>query len=233
MDGRDLLKDKSRRTNRRIGRMYTVSWVSGGEKQVGYICNISACGFCLRTRKVQKPGTVSDFRITNGGGDATAKALVVWSRQIQVESEVGLWHEMGLTLEGEAPDDYLRLVREVVVPKKDEKRRHPRFNHTVRVNVHCTAGTFVSHSYDVSRSGLFILGDRFPAEGEMVKLELHLPGNAEAVVVRALAKRCVGVDREPVPPGFGVELLDLTEGEKSVFLNYLGIVKELNDYPPG
>lgn len=230
MDGRDLPGMASRRASRRIGRMYTVGWKHGGNEYVGYVCNISATGFCLRTRHLQSPGFSAGFTISGAAHDVKVKAQVVWSREIQVESEVGCWHEMGLTVDNDPGRDYLALVSEVVVPVESEKRRHPRFHHTVRVLVHSTAGVFQSHSFDVSRTGLFILGDRFPAEGEKVKLEMHLPGNAEPVVVRAQVARMVGIDREPRPTGFGVELLDMSEGEKIIFLNYLGIVKELNDY---
>jgi len=207
-----------------------VRWKWSGADELGYVCNLSSTGFCVRTRQIHSPGFRQEFSLALEGEDVVVEAKVVWTRQVQIESEYGAWHEMGLALVGSVPKGYARLLGLAANPQ-DERRDSQRYPQAVSVKVISTAGEFSSHSIDVSRSGLFIQADRYPAVGEQVRLEMDLPGNAQPVCVKAEVVRAVWHDDDTRPGGFAVQFTELSDSETSAFLNYLRIVKELNYRP--
>ena len=207
-----------------------VRWKWSGADELGYVCNLSSTGFCVRTRQIHAPGFRQLFSLSLAGEDVEVEAKVVWTRQVQIESEFGAWHEMGLALVGAAPAEFARLVGRVAAPD-DERRTSPRYPQAVSVKIISTAGEFRSHSIDVSKGGLFIQADRYPAVGEQVRLEMDLPGNVDPVCVKAEVVRAIWQDNDTRPSGFAVRFRELSDAETAAFLNYLKIVKELNYRP--
>lgn len=101
---------ESRRTDRRVGCALAARWQFGGVTEIGYVQNLSLRGFGLRSRTIHPPGFVALFTLGGDGTAVSVEARVMWSRQIQVESPVGPWHEMGLVLQGEPTTGFHQLV---------------------------------------------------------------------------------------------------------------------------
>jgi hypothetical protein len=218
----------SRRCGVRHDCALAVRWKHGGMRELGYATNLSLVGFCLRTRQLHRPGFDGEFVLSRDAGDVAVHARVVWVRQLQVESHVAAWHEMGLRLEEPVPDGYLTLVQDVESPPV-ERRQFRRFSHSLVFRIKCAQGTFRARSVDISKNGVLFLSDELPAVDELIEVEMKLPGTAAPVTLQAVVVRRVDDPDEKVR-GFAVRFHGLEKGEEQMFINYLKIVKELRSF---
>jgi len=219
----------SRRGQNRFTCALAVSWNHGRGTELGYATNLSPDGFCVRTRQIHEPGFSQDFNLSCDEGDVVVGARVLWSRQLQVESHVNAWHEMGLALHGAPPADYLQLLNRVQTPP-DERRNHRRFSHSMVVKVRSPMGDFEARSVDVSKRGVLFLSDVLPELDSMVDMEMRMPGTAQPVLLKAQVVRVISTEAHNKVNGFAVRFLGFTKGEERTFINYLKIVRELHDF---
>jgi len=203
-----------------------IRWVFDGSGELGYATNISFNGFCIRTRQIHEPGFTQRFMITTEAGEIALMGRVAWTRQLQVESHINAWHEMGVELIGEPPSRYLDLVRSLAHPGWD-RRVHQRFAAKLALKVRRAGQVLEAQAVDVSRTGLYIESDVVPETGEQLGLLLRLPGNVQPVEFSARVVRSPSAGSCPAG-GFAVQLLDFSEREERMFLNYLKIVHEIN-----
>jgi len=217
----------SRRSHKRISCALAVRWTYGDAVGLGYASNLSFNGFCLRTRQLPAPGFAAEFILSSKWGDVEVRARVVWTRQLQVESHVNAWHEMGLELEGGGSPEYLELLKKTDKPPI-ERREHSRVSHSMSVRFKCGRQTFTASSLDVSRRGLLILCDSPPDVGDRISVILALPGTTEPVTLRADVVRHVDYGTDEPHKAFAVRFHGLGAGEERMFINYLKIVRELH-----
>jgi Tfp pilus assembly protein PilZ len=203
-----------------------IRWVFDGNAELGYATNVSFNGFCIRTRQIHEPGFMQRFVISAENGEIPLMGRVAWTRQLQVESHINAWHEMGIELIGEPPARYLDLVRSLAHPGWD-RRQHQRFAATLALKVKRAGVLLEAQAVDVSRTGLYIESDVVPEAGEQLGLLLRLPGNAQPVELSARVVRSPSAGSCQTG-GFAVQLLDFSEREERMFLNYLKIVHEIN-----
>lgn len=228
MKGRMLFPITSRRGQDRFTCALAVSWNHGGNSELGYATNLSPEGFCLRTRQIHEPGFAHTFHISCDEGEVTVGARVLWTRQLQVESHVNAWHEMGLTLDGTSQSDYLQLLNRVQTPP-DERRIHRRFAHSMVVKVRGPRGEFRAHSVDVSKQGVLFLSDTLPETGTTIDMEMRMSGTAASVKLKAQVVRVISTEAHNKVNGFAVRFLGFSKEEEKTFINYLKIVRELHD----
>ncbi len=203
-----------------------IRWVFDGSAELGYATNVSFNGFCIRTRQIHEPGFTQRFVISAETGEIPLMGRVAWTRQLQVESHINAWHEMGIELIGEPPARYLDLVRSLAQPGWD-RRLHQRFAASLSMKVRRGGDVMEAQAVDVSRTGLYIESEMTPEAGEQLGLLLRLPGNAQPVELSARVVRSATAGTCPAG-GFAVQLLDFSEREERMFLNYLKIVHEIN-----
>ncbi|MBM4355492.1 MAG: hypothetical protein FJ109_17170 [Deltaproteobacteria bacterium] len=203
-----------------------IRWTFDGGGELGYATNVSFNGFCIRTRQIHEPGFTQRFVVTVDEGEIPLMGRVAWTRQLQVESHINAWHEMGIELIGEPPPRYLDLVRSLAQPGWD-RRLHQRFAATLALKVRRGGQLVEAQAVDVSRTGLYIESEVTPGAGEQLGLLLRLPGNAQPLELNARVVRSPSAGSCP-PGGFAVQLLDFSEREERMFLNYLKIVHEIN-----
>jgi hypothetical protein len=200
--------------------------VHHGTVELGYATNLSFTGFCMRTRQIHPPGFKHAFTLSSDDKEAVVEARVHWTRQLQVESHVNSWHEMGLELAGPPSSDYLALLRKVESPP-EERRIYRRFPHYMNVTVKKGKRSFEATSVDISQKGLLVVCEDPLGPGDNIVLGLQLPGTAEPVSIKAKVVRTIGGGPEE-GHGFAVQFQGFSEGEERMFLNYLRIVKELH-----
>lgn len=216
----------NRRFERRSDCALAVRWSTPEGRELGYVSNLSPGGFCLRTRHLHSPGYEGTFVISPESGDVTVGATVAWVRQLQVESHIAAWHEMGMRLVAPIASGYTSLLGAVENPV-EERRTNRRFSHNLQVRITHEGQTFRTQSVDISRSGLLFLSDDMPPLNSEIAIEMLLPGTSAPVHVRALVVRRVEDAAESTVRGFAVRFLDLSKGEERMFINYLKIAKEL------
>jgi hypothetical protein len=216
----------NRRVDNRSDCALAIRWKSGEGSELGYVSNLSPDGFCLRTRRLLAPGFAGRFTISRDAGDVEVMATVVWVRQLQVESHIAAWHEMGMRLSTPISSDYGALLAAVANPV-EERRTNRRFSHNLLVIITSGSRIFRTQSVDVSKGGVLFLSDELPEMGAQIAIEMHLPGTSNPIHVRAEVVRLVEICEESGVRGFAVRLLGLGNGEERMFINYLKIAKEL------
>ena len=154
--------------------------------------------------------------------------LVVWARQIQIESSVQDWHELAVRLLSPTTPEYRRLVLEVDAPDP-ERRAFPRYPHVMRVWFSIGDQEAETDSVDASQGGLFLVTDDPPTIGQSVNLRFQLPGDTVPVEMSARVVRRISADQRPRSrAGFAVQFKDLSQGEEQIFVRYLGLLRELH-----
>lgn len=201
-------------------------WRTGDVSQLGYVSNLSPGGFCLRTRHLHSPGFASMFVIARDAEDVEVRATVAWVRQLQVESHVAAWHEMGMRLQSPIPAGYSALLDAVQNPAI-ERRASRRYSQSLQVTVSMAGRTLATQSVDVSQSGVFFIADAPPLLNSEVSIGLRLPGAESPLQIKGLVARRVLGDANQQVSGFAVQFVDLGEAEERTFINYLKIAREL------
>jgi len=217
----------SRRIQGRFNCALAVRWQRGGVNELGYISNLSLSGFCLRTRQIHQPGYRQSFVLSSDAGDVEVEAQVLWTRQLQIESHVNAWHEMGMNLAGAPSPEYVALFKSVENPPV-ERRRRRRFTHNLSALIRREVGEFEAKSVDVSEDGLLFVSDHLPREDERLTILLRLPGTRDPVEMKCRVVRLVDSAFDDKLSGFAVRFSGLSEAEEQMFINYLRIVKELH-----
>ena len=216
----------NRRHDSRSDCALAVRWNSGAGSELGYVSNLSPSGFCLRTRHLHPAGFIGTFTISRDAGDVEVEAAVAWVRQLQVESHIASWHEMGMRLQTPIPADYVALLKAVANPV-EERRTYRRFSHNLLVVVTGGSWTLRTQSVDVSKGGVLFMSDELPDMGAQLAIEMHLPGTSNPIHVKAEVVRIIEGSRDNGVRGFAVRFVGLGEGEERMFINYLKIAKEL------
>jgi hypothetical protein len=216
----------NRRLDARFDCALAVRWRAGQGRELGYVSNLSLSGFCLRTRKLHRPGFSTRFTVSRDSGDVHVLGTVAWVRQLQVESHVAAWHEMGIRLESPVAADYTELLSGVSSPEQ-ERRHFRRFSHSLVVRITYEGRTFRAHSVDISNSGVLFLCDDLPPLDATVAIDMRLPGTSTPVQMEAQVVRRVEGDPDDKVRGFAVRFLNLGKGEEQMFINYLKIAREL------
>jgi uncharacterized protein (TIGR02266 family) len=94
-------------------------------------------------------------------------------------------------------------------------RRSGRVEATIGVQVTAGLQTFAAKSANVGDGGLFLVAERFGRVGEELSLSFRLPGDDEAINVRAevrwIRQDVFGEDRRP--SGMGLRFLDLSPND--------------------
>ena len=229
MNERIGLPGISRRGHKRSSCALAVRWTHGAAVELGYASNLSIRGFCLRTRQLHSPGYAQLFTVSFDGGEVAMRARVVWSRELQVESHIMTWHEMGLQFVDKPSAEYFELLKRVENPPV-ERRRHRRLTHAVSVEIKHRGTTYLARSLDVSPKGLLIVSPFLPKQRDDITVTMKLPGTAAPTILQAQVVRHIEHESVDESSAFAIQFQGLSEEEERMFINYLRIVKELGSF---
>ena len=220
----------SRRRDFRLQSVFPVLW-GDSHRAIGYTTNLSLKGFCIRTRQVVSPGLENDFTIRAGDVEMTVRARISWSRQVQSESSLNAWHEMGLELLSTPSTDYLSILS--MQPGIGiDNRRAPRFIQTLRLTCWNADLSLELVSFDISEGGIRVISEQRPSSGTRFNVDVHLPGMDDPVSLVGQVVRAIPETEEAEPGGFVILLVDVNEEERLVFLKYLRRLTELASSSP-
>ena len=98
------------------------------------------------------------------------------------------------------------------------RRRHPRYSLRLAVRPRTLKDLEILYTRDISRGGMFLVtGDKLPAEGSPLALEVHHPKSAHVFPLDAVVRR---VNKE-APVGIGVEFVEMNDARREEFLLFI------------
>ncbi|HUH03787.1 MAG TPA: PilZ domain-containing protein [Kofleriaceae bacterium] len=104
-------------------------------------------------------------------------------------------------------------------------RLEERFPINIAVRLHWNRVVYESYTEDVSRRGLRVLTHADPAMQFLVKLELVLPGDADALVLHAMIVHVARSEQE-LHRRVGMRLYGIGEGDRSRWGQFVDILAQ-------
>jgi len=100
-------------------------------------------------------------------------------------------------------------------------RRGPRCPVNLRFSFEGAGGAGQAFSRDLSACGVFLKNDRVLPPGQRLSLRFRLPGDEAEIACGGIVRSTDGTGRG-LPPGFGVEFLDLAEEDRVRLERFVG-----------